>query len=303
MTVGWSHRGAMTSAVLALLLGAGCVGLQSGLRAQLLTVETEVGTFRIEYPSREEAGALMIQAALKNAGPQLVKWGRLREPVTVRVHPDHKSLEKAAKRSGYAWLRAWARYDVVDVQAPETWSPLKATQQDLNETLLHELTHTVMYQAAADLGGWRQKKIPAWFREGMASYTANQGYRWLTLETLLRTLEEHPAWDPLLQPEPLYAEQMPVAYGAAHHAFSFLVNRYGEDTVRKLLEEMSRGPDFPVAFTTIVGLPPEAFLRDFSRYLRLRGFQGGRLLHPSSDALTPSEEQSAPVNPPEVPGS
>lgn len=293
----------MASAVLALLVSAGCVGARSGLRAELLTVETEVGTFRIEYPSREEAGALMVQAALKNAGPKLVKWGRLREPVTVRVHPDHRSLERAAKRSGYEWLRAWARYDVVDVQAPKTWSPLSATQQDLNETLLHELTHTVMYQAAADVGGWRQKKIPAWFREGMASYTANQGYRWPTLESLIRTMEEHPTWDPLLQPEPLYAEQMPVAYGAAHHAFSFLVNRYGEDTVRKLLEEMSRGPDFPVAFTTIVGLPPESLLRDFSRYLRLRGFQGGRLLHPSPDAPAPSEEQRTPAEPAEVPES
>lgn len=293
----------MAGAVLALLVSTGCLGPRSGLRAELLTVETAVGTFRIEYPSREEAGALMVRAALENAGPHLVKWGRLRDPVTVRVHPDHKSLERAAKRSGYAWLRAWARYDVVDVQAPETWSPLRATQQDLNETLLHELTHTVMYQAAADLGGWRQKKIPGWFREGMASYTANQGYRWPTLETLTRTLEENPTWEPLLRPEPLYAEQMPVAYGAAHHAFSFLVNRYGEDTVRKLLEEMNRGPDFPVAFTSIVGLPPEAFLRDFSRYLRLRGFKGGRLLHPSPDALAPSEEQSAPGEPAEEPGS
>jgi len=274
----------MAGVVLALLLGTGCLGPRAAVRVEVLPVETEVGTFHIEYPAREEASARMVRAALENAGPRLARWGKLREPVTVRVHPDHKSLERAARRSGYDWLRAWARYDVVDVQAPDTWRPVSATQQDLNETMLHELTHTVMYQAAADLGGWRQKKIPAWFREGMASYTANQAYRWPTLETLARTLESNPTWEPLLRPEPLYAEQMPVAYGAAHHAFSFLVNRYGEDTVRALLTEMSRGPDFPVAFTATVGVPPETFLRDFSRYLRLRGFQGGRLLHPSSDA-------------------
>ena len=66
--------------------------------------------------------------------------------------------------------------------------------------MLHELTHALMYQAAADQGGWRQKKIPAWFREGMATYTAEQGYRWPTLEQLARTLEEHPKWEPLLRP-------------------------------------------------------------------------------------------------------
>jgi hypothetical protein len=153
----------------------------------------------------------------------------------------------------------------------------------------------VMYQVAADQGGWRQKKIPAWFREGMASYTAEQAYRWPTLETLARTLEDNPTWEPLLRPEPLYAEQMPVAYGAAHHAFTFLVNRYGQDTVRALLAEMSRGPDFPVAFTATVGLPPETFLRDFARYLRLRGFKGGRMLRPtdSQGASEPPEPQSS----------
>jgi hypothetical protein len=284
VTVGRSHRGTLTSAVLALLMGAGCLGPRAAVRVEILPVETEVGTFHIEYPAREEAGARMVRASLEHAGPRLARWGKLRKPVTVRVHLDHKALERAAGRSGYAWLRAWARYDVVDVQAPRTWSPLRASQEDLNETMLHELTHTVMYQAAADVGGWRQKKIPAWFREGMASYTAAQSYRWPTLESLARTLEAHPTWEPLLRPEPLYADQMPVAYGAAHHAFSFLVSRYGEDTVRALLAEMSRGPDFPVAFTSTVGLPPETFLRDFSRYLRLRGFKGGRLLHPAQDS-------------------
>lgn len=280
MTLGSSYRGSVPGAVLALLLGAGCVGHRFAVRVEVLPVQTEVGAFHVEYTPRDEADAKMAQTAIKQASPRLARWGTFQEPVTVRIHPDHRSLEKAARRSGYDWLRAWARYEVVDVQAPDTWHPVRASQQDLNETLLHELTHTLMYQLAADRGGWRQKKIPAWFREGMASYTAEQAYRWPTLESLAQTLEENPSWEPLLRPEPLYAEQMPVAYGAAHHAFTFLVNRYGEDAVRALLGEMSRGPDFPVAFTATIGLPPETFLRDFARYVRLRGFKGGRLLRP-----------------------
>jgi hypothetical protein len=255
------------------------MGPRFALRVEVLPIETEVGTFRLESPPSDTTSVAMIRTAIEKAGPRLARWGKLHEPVRVRIHADHTALEQAARRSGYVWLRAWTRYDVVEVQAPETWSPLPATQPDLDEILLHELTHAVMYQVAGDLGGSRQKKIPGWFREGMASYTAKQGYRWPTLEQLARTLEEHPAWEPLMRPDPLYRDQMPVAYGAAHHAFTFLVGRYGEDTVRALLAEMSRGPDFPAAFTATVGLPPEAFLRDFTRYLRLRGFKGGRLLH------------------------
>ncbi|MFL5348188.1 MAG: peptidase MA family metallohydrolase [Hyalangium sp.] len=285
--MGWSHRRAGLGAVLALVLGAGCVSPLSEMRADAQPVQTEVGTVRLEYPPSEARGAAMVRASIEKAGPRLAKWGKLQQPVTVRIHRDHKTLEEAARHSGYEWLRAWTRYDVLDMQAPDTWSPVPATQQDLDETMLHELTHAVMYQAAADLGGWRQKKIPAWFREGMATYTAEQGYRWPTLEQLARTMDEHPKWEPLLRPEALYQDEMPVAYGAAHHAFTFLVNRYGEGTVRALLEQMRQGPDFPTAFTKTVGITPEAFLRDFERYLRLRGFRGGRLLHPAE--LAPAE--------------
>lgn len=267
------------------------MGPRYAVRVEVLPVQTNTGTFRVEYAARDEASVGMVRTAIEQADARLARWGRFQEPVTVRIHPDHRALEKAALGSRYDWLRAWARYNGVDVQDPDSWHPVRATQQDLNETLLHELTHTLMYQLATDQGGWRQKKIPAWFREGMASYTAEQAYRWPTLEALAQTLEENPDWEPLLRPEPLYAKQMPVAYGAAHHAFTFLVNRYGEDAVRSLLTEMSRGPDFPVAFTATIGLPPENFLRDFARYLRLRGFKGGRLLHPPTP---PEEDPSAP---------
>jgi hypothetical protein len=277
--VGRSHRQAGHVAVLALLLSTGCT-LSRSVRPEVLPLETQAGTFRLEYPRMDEANVAMVRSAIEQAGPQLSRWGTLQKPVTVRVHEDHAGLEKAAKHSNYPWLRAWARYDVVDVQAPQTWHPLRATQRDLDELLLHELTHSLMYQMAADQRGWRQKKIPAWFREGMASFTAEQSYRWPTLEQLTRTLEENPSWEPLLRPEPLQRDHMPVVYGAAHHAFTFLVHRYGEDTIRALLREMNQGPDFPAAFKATVGLPPETFLRDFTRYLRLRGFTGARKLRP-----------------------
>lgn len=286
MKVGRSHRRAGWVAVLALLLSTGCT-LSRSVKLEVLPVETQVGTFRLKYSLLDESDVAIVRTALKRAGPRLSRWGTFQGPMTVRVHEDHAGLEEAAKRSGYAWLRAWARYDVVDVQAPNTWRPLRGTQRDLDELLLHELTHSLMYQVAADQGGWRQKKIPAWFREGMASFTAEQAYRWPTLEQLARTLEQNPSWEPLLRPEPLQRDHMPVAYGAAHHAFAFLVRRYGEDTVRALLHEMSRGPDFPVAFATTVGLPPEIFLRDFTRYLRLRGFTGARRLRPAEPSTPP----------------
>ena len=180
-------------------------------------------------------------------------------------------------RSGYGWLRAWARYDEVFVQSPRTWSLLGAGQRELDELMLHELTHCLMYQLAATPTGWARKRIPLWFREGMASYTAGQGGRWPSLEELARHLEKRPEDDLLRQADALYQDESDTVYGAAHQAFSFLVKRYGEQKVRELLWAMKRGPAFEPAFEAVVGVSEQAFLDDFTRYVRLRGFRPGRL--------------------------
>ena len=130
MTVGWSHKRAVLGAVLALVLGAGCVPSRSAMRADDQPVETEVGTFLLEYPPSEAQGAAMVRASIEKAAPRLAKWGKLQQPVTVRIHRRPQDAgERRARHSGYEWLRAWTRYDVLDVQAPDTWSPIPATQQ------------------------------------------------------------------------------------------------------------------------------------------------------------------------------
>jgi hypothetical protein len=117
----------------------------------------------------------------------------------------------------------------------------------------------------------------------MASYTANQGYRWPALEDLARFLEDHPDDDPVSRPEPLYQRQSDIVYGAAHHAFTFLIRRYGEEPIRGILRAMRQEDlDFPAAFERAVGISADAFVQDFDRYVRLRGFKGGRIPSPST---------------------
>src|SRR5262249_42262530 len=150
-------------------------------------------------------------------------------------------LEEVVSRSGYDWLRAWARYDEVIVQSPSTWGASSARQKDVDELLLHELTHCLMYQRAGTAEDWRKREIPLWFREGMASVTAEQTYRWMALEDLAQFYEAHPEQDPVTDPDSLYQEQNQVVYGAAHHAFAFLLQRYGEGGVHKTLDAMFKG--------------------------------------------------------------
>ncbi len=296
------------SMLLAAALATGCATPLENLRARQ-SLTTGAGRFAVHFAEHDKGSDKVVERALREVSPQLTRWGGLKEPVKVHVLPDHEQLEQAVDKSGFRWLRAWARYNEVFVQSPRTWSFFGATQQEVNETLLHELTHSVMYQQAGTLTTWRRKEIPIWFREGMASYSANQGYRWPTLEDLAQYYASHPGGaDPVGAAPELYQRESDIVYGAAHHAFSFLVKRYGEDAVRKILGAMSRGQVFPDAFTEAVGIPARAFTGDFQRYVRTRAFRGGRMrrpfiLQPENEKVAPVPEAPAPAPPEPIDGA
>jgi hypothetical protein len=267
---------ALAPLLLALLAGCATTPRMAPM-SESAELRTSSGQFRLEYSDADAKDALRVQRAVEQALPKLARWGSLRESVTLRVLPSHAHLAAASGQRGMDWLRAWSRYDEVLVQAPATWDVLPTPQRQIDELILHELTHSLMYQLAADRLGWSRKRIPLWFREGMASYTADQAYRWVTLEDVARHLETTPGSDPLRKPNELYREDSNLVYGVAHHAFTFLVRRYGEDSVREVLGEMKRGKTFPEAFESAIGLTPDAFVSDFTRYVRWRGFRQGRL--------------------------
>jgi peptidase MA superfamily protein len=278
--------GAGVVAVLVLALLSGCAARRVAA-APVLSASVELagpsGQFLIEYAPADAQDAARVQQAVEQALPRLARWGALREPVTVKVLPDHEALENTVRQRDMDWLRAWSRYDDVFVQAPSTWGVAGATQPQINELLLHELTHSLMYQLASDRLGWSRKQIPLWFREGMASYTAEQSYRWVSLEEIARHFERVPGSDPVRSPGDLYRDDSNLIYGVAHHAFTFLVRRYGEDAVRALLDEMRRGKNFPEAFQSTIGVPPDTFVSDFTRYVRWRGFRSGRAMPRASE--------------------
>jgi hypothetical protein len=246
-------------------------------------LDTRAGGFRLEYADADRDAVVHVQRAVQRAAPALSRWGTLEETVVVRVMPDHAALELAADRPGYAWLRAWARYDEVLLQSPRTWGLAGARPGALDEVVLHELTHCLMYQLASDRLSWGYKRIPLWFREGMASVTARQGYRWPGRAELARFVRERPGVDPLGAPESLYRDDADVVYGAAHHAFEAFLTRFGEGAVRRVLDDMAQGPDFDSAFEGVFEVTRSQFEADVLSTLRDAGGEQVR-----SPALPPS---------------
>jgi hypothetical protein len=268
-------RGASLIA-LSLLLGPGCAHRRAGGGADLSRVEKviiEGAEFHLSYSNEDGEAVRQLKIALERAVKRTRRWGGLPAPVAIAIHPTHEALERAVGREGYSWLRAWARYRTIDIQSPRTWSIFGAGIEEISELITHELTHCVMYQASGSEWTWAYKSIPLWFREGMASVSADQGYRRAGPDDLWRFYREEPSGDPIADPEPLYQSESEVVYGAAHWAFQFLVDRYGEAQVRAILRAMGEGQIFGTAFRDAIGLTVEAFEADFKRYVILQGWR------------------------------
>ncbi len=260
------------AAVWMLLLCSGCLLPLAGLR-QRTSLTTEAGPFEVSSDPNEEVELHRLERAISAASKNLVRWGTLDQRVNFYLLPSHLRLASAVGRYGYDWLHAWARYDEVYFQSPASWGD-PVSDADVNELVLHELTHCLMYQRAATRQTWVDKQIPLWFREGMATWTASQGDRFPSLEDLARFYENNPDSDPIEKPDPLYKDNNAIVYSAAYHAFAFLIRRSSQAAVVRLLDSMHEGRTFPQAFSFVTGITAQAFAAEFRHYIVWRGFRG-----------------------------
>ena len=214
--------------------------------------------FRVEHAAVDETVAPSVRKAIEHALLRTSRWGSLRTPVVIRIYPGHDELIEAVGAHDYAWLRAWARYDEILLQSPRTWGIDYSKQ--LPELVTHELTHVVMYQRAASADAWDKQEIPLWFREGMASVTAEQGYRRGRPDEIGAYLRANPDVDPLRPDEALLSEQKDLVYNSGHWAFDFLVRSAGTESVGTLLDTLRGGASFEAAFLQTFGFGVKDFL-------------------------------------------
>jgi hypothetical protein len=231
-------------------------------------VEGQGLLFEVVYTDADAREVPRIEQGLLAAGARVARWGSFRQGIYVHLLPDHAALEDAVERHGYPWLRAWAFGDQVLLQSPRTWNDAAPPNDaELVELLTHELTHALMYQLmqTANDPAWAAEEPPLWFREGMASVTADQGRRRLSAAELAAWAVGHPGAD-LLRPDPaLYRDEKDAVYAAAHRAFDLLVHISGEDAVRRVLQGVSSGASFAEAFRSVSGYALDEFEREALR--------------------------------------
>lgn len=245
-------------------------------------IVTPAGTFVVEFEVWDEQMSELLQGAVPQAAEALARWGHLEQPVRITVVWNHSALEDRVGRR-LPGMSAWARRTQVLLENPRRWPLPPGLEQDpqlemhirrvqVTSLLRHELTHSLMFQLAGLPPSDPEDRIPFWFREGMATVTANEFSQWPPPLTLAQWLDFHPEAKLLPDAATLVRTDGAIAYGGALHGFNFLVRRYGDAAVLRVLERMRTGQRFPDAFQTALGVTPEAFANDFDHYLRWRGF-------------------------------
>ncbi len=217
----------------------------------------------VEVPSTgDDAELHRVARIATEALANVERWGGIRTFTKILVLPSQRELENRTHLWGFRWTHSVARYDVVNLQSPQTWAH---SDDEVRQVLVHELTHCAMYQAASE-GPTRLQRFPRWFSEGMATWTAGQSPP-MSFQELSGYLRSNPLSDPLSEGETRRPREE-VVYAAALWAFDRLTYR-GIEQIRVLLSTMRNGFTFAEAFHATFNQTLESFEDETVRTFRM----------------------------------
>ncbi|NOT33977.1 MAG: BamA/TamA family outer membrane protein [Candidatus Eisenbacteria bacterium] len=147
--------------------------------------------------------------------------------------------------------------------------PYTGSYEDLRHVLVHELVHAHMFDllyggsASSLIAGGGFFSVPLWFAEGMAEYFSLGGED-PNMEMFLRdgTLEDY------LPPLPYSGGYF--VYKQGQLAITYLVERYGVERFRDVLQKLRTTRNFELAFQRSTGTTVVKFDEQYREWLRKR---------------------------------
>jgi hypothetical protein len=186
----------------------------------------ETEHFIIKYTDKSK-GLLDKVAREAEEGYDIVKknYGKAPEGKTViKIYDDMETLRQSVKLS-FQWdLAGWYEYG-------ESIKYIGLRQAIDSRGFAHELIHKVTIEDS-------KNNMPYWFAEGLAAYYSEDFYGLLvkgnemTIEQLENTNLEQLTKD----------QDILKYYGSAQCAVEFIVKEYGEEYIKKIINELSRHP-------------------------------------------------------------
>lgn len=230
--------------------------------------QLEGNNFIVRYQAEDSNIAETVLKSAENSyGPVSKKFNYdMRGKILVVVYPTKDSLGRsfgwAADESAMGVY--WA--GVIRVLSPNVWvnegDPAKVNEIfETQGPMAHELTHLMVDYVT---GG----NYTRWFTEGIAQYEENKliGYRM-----------EH---NQITHPDELYSfsemdrgfdnlTDQNLAYYESLEAIHYLVDRYGEESLGRILTYLDRGHTMEESFRKVLGVSLDQFEKSFKLWVVL----------------------------------
>lgn len=207
----------------------------------------------VQHPPGAEDEAQRLRAYVPNSRPAVARWLGIPE----RGEPKYIFVRNHAEMKGVAgpavpdWAVAVALGDDRIVFRLDRIDTAPANRLELVAD--HELVHQLLNH----LGG---ERLPRWFEEGLCVSYA--GLPFLETDASLE-LAASAGWLPKLsETDTMFrgdAGEAAKAYKMGHRAVTFLLTIRGDRAMRALLQRVSKGDPFPVAFQAATGMTVDAF--------------------------------------------
>ncbi|MHB9134011.1 MAG: hypothetical protein ACYDBB_23325 [Armatimonadota bacterium] len=217
----------------------------------------KVDRFELCYDPRDTS-AYTVQEVVESARRQTaeVLGGKL-EGFRVLVFPDWNSYSRYARillpESSGLYAKAFSLPDLLVLWSPNTWPVRANTQDELANTIRHEMVHLAIYKRSNGEG------VPIWLNEGLAC--AISGWS----GALTGSIPVKPL-DPQALNKAFLTGNMDTqesAYAQAHAMARVLLRQLGNAGVGKLLDALTNGTTLSTAYQQIAGEPFSTFLANW----------------------------------------
>lgn len=205
----------------------------------------------------------------------------------IELYPDHARF--AVRIIGMPDIHTVAACTgpCVAMEAPRKGVPSKnMTIYDWERVLRHEFAHTVNL-AQTDY------RVPLWLTEAAAVWMEPGPRKWETSRMLADELQAGTLLDmdelTWAFVRPRRPQDRSLAYAQSNWMLEFLIERWGDDALRILMDGIRDGIGFPAALKEVTGLEVEAFRMAFMQWAQQQVVSWGLATTPSLASLLAGE--------------
>lgn len=219
----------------------------------------------------------------------------------IELLPDHAMF--AVRIAGMPKLHTFAASTgpVIAMEAPRAGAGSSMGTYDWPRVIQHEYTHTVTLART-------NNRIPHWFTEAAAVYLEDSPRDDDRVQLLTQALTEHRLFTldeiSLKFVRPESPMDRPLAYAQGHWMYEFIIERFGEEAPRMLMDQYAAGLNESSAFEAVLHMPRDVFFEQFKSWAHDQVVSWGMLPHLGTptldeliDTLDPDERAHAKTDP------